>query len=285
MLGKCSNLQQLHAWYKIYCNALHLPKSEKTICFFDVHVSCKNWKRGNWVLRTHCWKKKRPQSLPQWKWLLDQKPSSSPIFVIIVTFIIIIFLFESWKQASNGASVWRRKTLSRHGIKSDLYKKCNCTWLFKLDKQDLLTEMNKNESLFTPRYFPKIIQISPWPLRFLRSDPWDIGKLGVDGQGPTSFSVPRPLHTSLTSSSSSHYLSTFISPTLSSSPTLPSRHQTSVLMEKSIRHWFVTICLLWILCFLGLLRLLLQDEVSLALCGSDFLSITRWWIAQQLRHK
>ena len=56
-------------------------------------------------------------------------------------------------------------------------------------------------------------------------------------------------------------------------------------MEKSIRHWFVTICLLWISCFLGLLRLLLQDEVSLALCGSDFLSITRWWIAQQLRHK
>ena len=56
-------------------------------------------------------------------------------------------------------------------------------------------------------------------------------------------------------------------------------------MEKSIRHWFVTIYLLWILCFLGLLRLLLQDEVSLALCGSDFLSITRWWIAQQLRHK
>ena len=103
----------------------------------------------------------------------------------------------------------------------------------------------------------KIIQISPWPLRFLRSDPWDIGKLRVDGQGPSSFSVPRPLHTSLTSSSSSHYLSTFISPTLSSSPTLPSRHQTSVLMEKSIRHWFVTISLLWILCFLGLLRLLL----------------------------
>ena len=56
-------------------------------------------------------------------------------------------------------------------------------------------------------------------------------------------------------------------------------------MEKSIRHWFVTIYLLWILWFLGLLRLLLQDEVSLALCGSDFLSITRWWIAQQLRHK
>ena len=115
----------VHTWYKIYCNALHLPKSEKTICLFDVNVSCKNWKRGNWVLRTHCWKKKRPQSLPQWKWLLDQKPSSSPIFVIIVTIIIIIFLFESWKQVSNGASVWRRKTLSRHGIKSDLYKKYN----------------------------------------------------------------------------------------------------------------------------------------------------------------
>ena len=152
--------------------------------------------------------------------------------------------------------------------------------------QDLLTEMNKNGSLFTPRYVRKIIQISPWPLRFLRSDPWDIGKLGVDGQGPSSFSVPRPLHTSLTSSSSSHFLSTFISPTLSSSSTSSSRIVLKpVFMEKSIRHWFVTIYLLWILCFLGLLRLLLQDEVSLALCGSDFLSITRWWIAQQLRHK
>ena len=225
MLGKCSNLHQLHTWYKKYCNALHIPKSEKTVCFFDVHVSCKNLKRGNWVLRTHCWKKKRPQSLPQWKWLLDQKPSSSPIFVIIVTIIIIIFLFESWKQASYGSSALKekKKTSNKYGRKSDLYKKYNCIWLFKLDMQDLLTEMNKNGSLFTPRYVRKIIQISPWPLRFLRSDPWDIGKLGVDGQGPSSFSVPRPLHTSLTSSSSSHYLSTFISLTLSSSPTSSSR--------------------------------------------------------------
>ena len=141
-----------------------------------------------------------------------------------------IFCFEG--EEKNVEQVWK---------KIRFYKKCNCIWRFKLDMQDLLTEMNKNGSLFTPRYVRKIIQISPWPLRFLRSDPWDIGKLGVDGQGPSSFSVPRPLHTSLTSSSSSHYLSTS---TLSSSPTSSSRIVINqCFMEKSIRHWFVTIYL------------------------------------------
>ena len=220
MLGKCSNLQQLCipgikyiAMHCIYQNQRKLfaflmlmflartEKEEIEYCALTVgkrkDLSHFPNESDYWT-RNHC----HHQSLS-----LSSLSSSS-----------YSSLSHGSKQAMD-LLLWRRrkKTWNKYGRKSDLYKKYNCIWLFKLDMQDLLTEMNKNGSLFTPRYVRKIIQISPWPLRFLRSDPWDIGKLGVDGQGPSSFSVPRPLHTSLTSSSSSHYLSTFISPTLSSS--------------------------------------------------------------------
>ena len=217
MLGKCSNLHQL---------CIHVVKYIATNCIYQ-----NQRKLFVFLMFLQNWKKRK---LSIARSLLEQQKASvtSPMKVTIGPETIVITNLCHYRHfhhhhiplwVMEASKLWifcfegEEKNVEQVWKKIRFYKKCNCIWRFKLDMQDLLTEMNKNGSLFTPRYVRKIIQISPWPLRFLRSDPWDIGKLGVDGQGPSSFSVPRPLHTSLTSSSSSHYLSTFISPTLSSS--------------------------------------------------------------------
>ena len=236
----------VHSWYKIYCNALHLPKSEKTICFFDVHVSCKNLKRGNWVLRTHCWKKKRPQSLPQWKWLLDQKPSSSPIFVIIVTIIIIIFLFESWKQASYGSSALKekKKTSNKYGRKSDFTRNatvfgglnltCKIYWL-RWTKMGLCSPLDMSGK--SSKYRPGL---------------WDFFGVTRETLGNSeSTAKDRAVslfHVHFIPAWHHHLHLTICQP---SSPQHCHHHQhhhhvsywNQCFMEKSIRHWFVTIYL------------------------------------------
>ena len=65
MFGKCSNLHQLciHVVKYIAVNCIY-QSQRKLFVFFYVHVSCKTEKRGNWVLRTHCWKRKDLSHFP-----------------------------------------------------------------------------------------------------------------------------------------------------------------------------------------------------------------------------